>query len=195
MTNYSHMLMTKATNPVFAILIVGLIVLFVPWSFAKLFSIGGSPEETGTTVHYRLKPVMRFLLLAFAVAGIAGLWSGVQGIRHGSTSYGIIWIVIGAAAIAMTSISIGREIILDGQGIHSHSAVCRETTIAWNDLSHVEKLYNRRSVTINYYIRSSQGTTIAVGDSSFNTSDLLQRIRTRHPLPERPYQRRKWYGG
>jgi len=189
------MLLTKATNSGLAILIVGLIVWFVPGSFAKLSSFGGSPEETGTTVLYRLKPMMRFFLLAFAVAGIAAIWSGIQDVFHGAAVYGVIWITVGVAAVVLTVMAIGHEIILDEHGIHSRSAICRETAIAWNDLSHVERFYNTRSVTTYYYIRSSQGTTITVGDSSFDTKDLLQRIRNRHPLPERSYQRKRWYGG
>jgi hypothetical protein len=186
-------MLPKATNVWRAILIAGLVAWFVPWSLAKLLSLGGSPEETGTKVRYRLRPGMRFILLVVAGTGLASLCYGIQDIRRGIVASGVIMTVIGLTAIALPSMAARSELTLDEDGLHSRSAICSEQAILWNDLSHVEKLYNYRMGTNRYYIRSSQGTTIVVGDSSFDTSDLLQRIRHRRSLPERAYKRKAWY--
>jgi hypothetical protein len=188
------MLLSKAMNLFILLVLSGLAACLISWVFWLFFRFGGVPEERGLSIHYRLKPMMRFLLMVLACAGIAGLWFGTRQLLHG-LPVGLISICLGVIAIAMVVMTAGHEIILDEQGIRSRSAICQDKIIAWNDLTHVEKLYNTRAVTNNYYFRSSQGITIVVGDSSFDASDLLQRIRARRPLSEQPYKRRKWYGG
>jgi hypothetical protein len=183
----------KTTNLLIPFVLGGLTAYLISWLFKRLFRFDAAPEERGLSTHYRFKPMMRFLLATLACTGIAGLWFGTRQSLHGTTAPGVISICLGIAAIAMVIMTTGHEIILDEQGIHSHSLICPDNLIAWADLSHVEKFYNTRAVTTNYYIRSTKDTTITIGDS-FNVDDLLRRIRVRHPLPERPYKRRRWYG-
>jgi hypothetical protein len=160
----------------------------------SLFDLGGAPEESGATVHYRIKPMMGITLWIIALAGLVAVWSGVGDIRNNHVASGILLIVIGIAAMAL--MMMGQcEVILDQIGIRCRSLICRETVIAWDDLSHFERFYNVRAVTTTYFIRSKTGTTIGIGDSSFDVANLLRRIEMRHALPERPYKRKRWYGG
>lgn len=185
----------KIANFPIALVIGGIITLSVSWGFQLLASLGGTPEQNGSTVHYRYKPIMRLMLFVIAAAGCAGLWVGIDDIRKSSYTPGIILVCVGISTTTLIAMAVGGEIVIDDQGIHSRTAICSKQVIPWNDLSHVERFNNTRALTTNYYLRSYNGTTIVVGDSSFDTGDMLRRIRSRHPLPERLYQRRKWYGG
>jgi hypothetical protein len=184
------------SHPTRFVLVLGvfLCVILVPWAIRSLLDLGGKPKEVGITVRYQIKPMMQAIFWGIALAGLAAVWSGIDHIRTNRIGSGLPLILIGVAGMGL--LVMGRyEIILDQTGIHSRSPFSGETEIVWNDLSHVERLYNRRAVTTTYFIRSNTGTTIAVGDSSFDVADLLSRIEKHRVLPEHPYKRRRWYGG
>ena len=172
------------------IAVVALVIL-IPWAAKKLFVLGGTPKEMGATMRYRMKPARSLLLWIFVLVGLTAVWSGISNNHIG---FGLIYIVLGVGCIGLLTLA-QHEIILDQTGIRDNSLICGETSIAWDDLSHFERLYNPRSDTHTYFIRSKTGTTIAMGESSFDTSDLFRRIEKHRILRELPYKRRKWYGG
>jgi hypothetical protein len=167
------------------------------WGFQRLLLVGGTPEQRGASTHYRTKPMMRILMWIGTFAGLAAIWSGTSDLRAKRNAPGVILMVVGAIATTGAGIVVlaQPEIIVDPSGIRYRANLFKEKFIAWEDLSHFEQFNNSRALTTNYVIRSKTGTTITAGDSSFDTTDLLRRIEEHHLLEERPYQRKKWYGG
>ncbi len=170
------------------------LALLVPSLSRYLFLIGGTPRTGGNIVRYRMRPVIRTLFVGAFLVDLAVVRAGVRNIMTGEYFLEVLFLVLGLACLAFWPLG-ACEILLDDVGLRLRSMVWRESKIVWSDIDHVERPYNYRASTNTFYIRGKSGVVIVAGDTSFDTTDLIQRIRQRVPMYERPYKRRHWYVG
>jgi hypothetical protein len=179
-------------TPVILVLAAGMIA---PGVFRWLFDRRGAPQDQGAAALYRAKPIVHVLLTMVALIYSAILWDGLRQYGLGRWSF----VAFGFVAVYFVWIMMSpNRLVLDEQGIHRRDLVGRNITILWPELSHVETKggsFAEFAMDSRSYYRSFGGATISISETTFNTEDILQRIRTQHLCPEQPYRRQHWYGG
>jgi hypothetical protein len=188
------MLLSHHTPPVVALIIIGVAVWAIYAAFGWLMTRGGTASEEAGQIIYSLRPGMRILSYASLLFGLWLLWCAVS--PRQETEMRLIELFFGIVCAGGGAFILSTKMILDEAGIHYVRWPNKRTTIAWESLDHYEVVVNTRQVTSTfYYLRPKDGESIVVTDNAYNAEDLMTRIKARHPLPQQPYKRRKWYGG
>ena len=143
------------------------------------------PQEEGTATVYRMKLLgwlPRFLLLVYLTAALITMCGTTP-----SVTRWLVLVALEAVAITMYLKNWPYKIVVDAVGIHSCRFLHHEVTIAWSDLAQLKRSggHWKSLKDATYRFRSSRGTTIKVAESDFETDDILNRVRSLHPCPEK----------
>lgn len=188
------MLFSHHFRPVVELAIIGVAVWAIYIAFGWLLTRGGAASEESGQVIYRLRPAMRIFSYAFLLLGLWLLWCALS--PRQETDLRIIELFFGVICSGGGAFILSTKMVLNEAGIHYIRWPNKRTTITWESLDHYEVVVNTRQVPNTfYYLRPKEGESIVFSDNTYNATDLMTRIKARHPLRQQPYKRRKWYGG
>ena len=166
--------------------------------FASMVSRGGAPrQETrdgrfGLT--YPLRPGMFVYALGSLGCGVYLILVPVQVMDRWQS------LLLGVFLVVTASFLLTRTLRLDEEGLSLRSVFTGTQRIGWSEFSHVERYQSTTAGKATWFIRSVPGvggkdTTITLPEMSYNTDDLLGKLRERVALPEWPRKKRHWWGG
>jgi len=159
------------------------------FAFRWLFSIDKSVTAAAGVVVVQprtSKHMYEFLLMLLASISMA---YGCVAFSSGRT--GAHWWLIGGVAFAVIAgIIANQNLWLDDQAMHYRFARFRIVSIPWSDLDHyeIQRTVGRGGTLIYYHFRSRDGKTISISQSTFDTDELLQKIRAHTYVGEKPYK-------
>ena len=187
---------TAMSHVTHTVLLYGGVALAV-WAFCtgvrRLMLLGGPASEEAGQVIYRLRPGVRFLSYAYLLLGIGMLsyvWSNRYDLFLCSVQF-----LFGLACVYGGAFILSTRMVLDENGLHYFHWPNKQTTITWSSIDHYETMTEHYGISTVYFFRPTEGKSIGVTDTAYDVKDLLSRVQARHPLHEKPYKRRKWYGG
>ena len=163
---------------------VSLVAVFLVGVMNSAFNLRARAEEEGTATVYRVKLLARLPACLLCIYVIAALV--LQSTQAGVLRWSIL-VLLEAGFVALYLRIWPYKVVLDGLGIHAYRFLHHDVTIAWSDLAQLKRSGGHWNSLkdVTYRFRGSRGTTIKVAESDFETDDILNRVRSLHPCPEK----------
>lgn len=187
--------MDRHLSKIFVRLPILPVVWLVISLLAPLMTRGGAAQREKGRLVYRLRPGMKVFSYWSIVISASILWLCSDEIRQGRLDAAVLTGSMGIAFLLGGFYFLSMHFFLDIDGLHYMRWFGKTTTILWKELDHYELRRDARTSSAQYFFRSTDGRSIPVSNFAHDAIGMVRRAKLNHPMGERPYKRRHWYGG